>query len=138
MLILGASGDLAERLLLPGVGSLLAGGDPADARLLDGLKIVGTGRSEHSTDDWRSTIRSSFDGIHASGDAADAIIDAPEDVVADPTSTDHWRGLPAAVEGDLVVYFALPPTVVQKVAGVLKDLDLPEHTVLALEKPFGN
>ena len=137
MIILGASGDLTKRLLLPGIGSLIAGGDRADAQLLDGLKVVGSGRSDRA-DDWRGIVTEAFQGVKATGAIADSIISSTEYVRADPTDPDDWKALLAAADGDLVVYFALPPSIVVKVAGVLQDLDLPEHTVLALEKPFGD
>jgi glucose-6-phosphate 1-dehydrogenase len=77
--------------------------------------------------------------VGATGDLADAVIEKARYVKADPSRADDWKPLLDAAEGDeLVVYFALPPAVVTKVAGVLKDVDLPERTVLAVEKPFGN
>lgn len=137
MLILGASGDLAKRLLLPGLGSLIAGGDRADLRLVDGVKVVGSGRSDRS-DEWRDTVSSAFEQVGATGDAADAILAGTEYVQADPTAEGDWGRLLDTVEGDLVLYFALPPAIVSKVAAVLVGLDLPERTVLAVEKPFGD
>ena len=138
MLILGASGDLARRLLLPGVGSLIAGGERSDLDLLDGLTVLGSGRSEIATDDWRTTVRDAFADVEAEGELASGLIDGTDYVRADPTDADDWRRILERVgDDDLVVYFALPPSIVVKVAGVLKGLDLPERTVLALEKPFG-
>ena len=137
MLILGASGDLTKRLLLPGIGSLIVGGDPSDLHLLDGLKVIGSGRSDRS-DEWHDTVTAAFEQVGAKGDVADAIVTSTKYLRADPTSADDWKPLLAEVEGDLVVYFALPPSIVVKVAGILQDLELPEHTVLALEKPFGD
>ena len=137
MIILGASGDLTKRLLLPGIGSLIAGGDESDLRLVDGLKVIGSGRSDRA-DEWRETISGAFEQVGATGDAVDAIIASTRYVQADPTSEEDWGTLLGEVEGDLVVYFALPPAIVSKVAAVLADLDLPEHTVLAVEKPFGD
>jgi glucose-6-phosphate 1-dehydrogenase len=137
MLILGASGDLTKRLLLPGIGSLIVGGDAADLRLLDGLEVIGSGRSDRS-DEWQGTVEEAFASVGAEGDAADAILRSTRYVQADPTSADDWKPLLSDVEGDLVVYFALPPSIVAKVADVLQGLDLPERTVLAVEKPFGD
>lgn len=138
MLILGASGDLTKRLLLPGIGSLLAGGEPTDERLLDGLTVIGSGRSERGTEEWRKTVRQAFDGVGASGPLADDLVGRSDYVRADPTDRNGWAELLDRVGGDdLVVYFALPPAVVEKVVAVLRDLDLPERTVLGLEKPFG-
>ncbi|HEV7623108.1 MAG TPA: glucose-6-phosphate dehydrogenase [Amnibacterium sp.] len=139
LLILGASGDLTERLLLPGIGSLIAGGEQADLDLLGGLTVLGSARSERDDDAWRQTVRKAFEGVGATGDLADAVIEKARYVKADPSRADDWKPLLDAADGDeLVVYFALPPAVVTKVAGVLKDVDLPERTVLAVEKPFGN
>ncbi len=137
MLILGASGDLAKRLLLPGIGSLIAGGDTADLRLLDGLTVVGSGRSDRA-DEWQETVRAAFEQVQATGEAAAAILASTTYVQADPTTAEDWKPLLERVDGDLVVYFALPPSIVSKVATVLEGLDLPEHTVLAVEKPFGD
>ena len=137
MLILGASGDLTKRLLLPGIGSLIVGGDESDLDLLDDLTVIGSGRSDKGSE-WRQTVESAFEQVGAKGDVADAIVRSTKYVQADPTEADDWRTLLADVDGDLVVYFALPPAIVVKVAGILQDLDLPEHTVLALEKPFGD
>lgn len=138
LLILGASGDLTERLLLPGLASLIAGGEQADLDLLDGLTLIGSGRSEKSTDQWRETVGSAFDSVGAKGALTERIIQAADYVVADPTKEQDWHRLLEKVQGDLVVYFALPPGVVATVAKLLADLDLPEHTELALEKPFGD
>ncbi|MGN6742935.1 MAG: glucose-6-phosphate dehydrogenase [Amnibacterium sp.] len=138
LLILGASGDLTKRLLLPGIGSLIAGGEQADLDLLDGLTLVGSGRSEKSDDEWRDLVHQAFDGVEASGKVADGILERATYVQADPSEPDGWTALLEAADGDeLVVYFALPPSIVAKVAEVLKDVDLPERTVLAVEKPFG-
>ncbi len=137
MLILGASGDLTKRLLLPGIGSLIVGADTSDQELLDGLQVIGSGRSDKSAE-WRKTVEGAFEQVGATGDVADAIVRSTKYIQADPTGADEWKRLLADVDCDLVVYFALPPSVVVKVAGILQDLDLPEHTVLALEKPFGD
>ncbi len=56
---------------------------------------------------------------------------------ADVTDADDLRALLAACDHDPAVYFALPPAVTEKSCAVLKDLDLPSGTRLALEKPFG-
>jgi glucose-6-phosphate 1-dehydrogenase len=139
LLILGASGDLTERLLLPGIGSLIAGGEQADLELLDGLTLVGSARSEQDDDAWRDTVRKAFEGVDATGDLADAVVQKARYVKADPSEVDDWTPLLEAADGDeLVIYFALPPAVVTTVVGVLKDVDLPDATVLAVEKPFGN
>jgi glucose-6-phosphate 1-dehydrogenase len=83
-------------------------------------------------------VREAFEGVGAKGDVAQTLIDSAEYVAADPTDPDGLKRLLDAAKGDLVVYFALPPAVITKVADVLADVDLPERTVLAIEKPFGS
>jgi glucose-6-phosphate 1-dehydrogenase len=137
LVILGASGDLTKRLLLPGIASLIAGGEQGDLDLLDGLTLIGSARTEGTRDEWQKIVRDAFEAGSASGPIADSIAEQTDWVTADSTSLDDWKGILDLVKGDLVVYFALPPTVVSKTLDALKQLDLPEHTVFALEKPFG-
>ncbi|UFS60527.1 glucose-6-phosphate dehydrogenase [Subtercola endophyticus] len=138
LLILGASGDLTERLLLPGLGSLIAGGVSSDAALIEGLRILGSGRSPKTDQQWQATVQKAFDGIKVKGAAAKALVKSAAYVVADPTSHDDLERVLADVDGELVIYFALPPAIVAEVAKTLATVDLPEGTVLALEKPFGS
>ena len=50
LLILGATGDLTARLLLPGLGGLLAGGGGQD------LSLVGCGREGWGSRDRKSVV----------------------------------------------------------------------------------
>ncbi|MEF2976079.1 glucose-6-phosphate dehydrogenase [Subtercola sp. YIM 133946] len=138
LLILGASGDLTERLLLPGLGSLVASGVASDQALVDGLRIIGSGRSEKSDAEWQKSVRAALGGVKATGAAATALVDGARYIVADPTSRTDLETLLGSVEGDLVIYFALPPAIVAEVITALAGVDLPAGTVLALEKPFGS
>ncbi|MGW7683234.1 hypothetical protein ACWGID_21045, partial [Kribbella sp. NPDC054772] len=54
LVIFGASGDLSSRLLLPGLGSLLAGPRAT------GVRIIGTGRSALGPAEWADRVRSAF------------------------------------------------------------------------------
>src|SRR4051794_18247564 len=67
LLILGASGDLTSRLLLPGLGGLLATGDVRD------LKLIGSARSDWNDEQWRQVIADSFATVDARGPQADAL-----------------------------------------------------------------
>ncbi|MFD3444281.1 glucose-6-phosphate dehydrogenase [Microbacteriaceae bacterium 4G12] len=132
LVVLGASGDLTERLLLPGLASLLAenGARP--------LQLLGTGRSERGQDEWRDTVRKAFDDAGATGSEAAAVLDSTEYLQADPTEKEDLQRLLDACTGTPILYFALPPTITMKVCAVLEELELPEGTYLALEKPFGS
>ena len=54
LIILGASGDLTSRLLLPGLASLL-GSSRGEA-----LNLIGVDRDEMTDDQWRSRVAESF------------------------------------------------------------------------------
>jgi len=132
LVVLGASGDLTERLLLPGLGSLLAADSPRPVQLL------GTGRSEREQNDWRDTVKKAFDDAGATGEAARAVLESTEYVQADPTEAEDLQRLLDACTGTPIIYFALPPAITITVCDVLEGMDLPDGTILALEKPFGS
>jgi glucose-6-phosphate 1-dehydrogenase len=144
LLILGASGDLSKRLLLPGLATLLEVKTDWD------VQLIGAGVEDISDADWKQQVRESFENAQASknedegaeaeatlSDRLQAVVDASSYRKADVTSADDLRALLADCEHDPAIYFALPPAVTEKSCEVLKDLDLPSGTRLALEKPFG-
>lgn len=129
LLILGASGDLASRLLLPSVGQLLQR-EPER-----GLILLGAGSDDWTSEHWQDTVRRSFATA-----AADEEFDRVSDTTyarADITKAGDLRELVEPIDGPLVIYFALPPAVTVAACRALEGIGLPEPTVLALEKPFG-
>jgi len=144
LLILGASGDLSKRLLLPGLATLLEVKTDWD------VQLIGAGVEDISDADWKQLVRESFENAQASKDEDEgaegtaklperlqAVVDASSYRKADVTDPDDLKALLAACQHDPAVYFALPPAVTEKSCEVLKGLDLPKGTRLALEKPFG-
>ena len=136
LLILGASGDLTGRLLLPGLARLVAtGGAP-------GLKLVGAGSDPWTPEEWRDRVRSAFADAGTSGTAgAEALAAVEKDTVyrqLDVTADGPLAALLAELEGPVAVYFALPPHVSQKACEVLHPGQVPDGTRLVMEKPFGS
>lgn len=129
VVIFGASGDLSSRLLLPGLGSLLAGPRASSVR------IIGTGRSPLAADDWADRIRSAF-GADPSPAAAETLA-TTQYVAGDPTDAAHLRTLLELAGPAPVLYFSLPPAVTTAIVETLQSVDLPTGTELAFEKPFG-
>lgn len=129
LLILGASGDLTGRLLLPGLGSLLASdhGTP--------LKLIGSGMEDWSASKWDSRVRKAF--ADYSGPLVRAAAADTEYVQADVTDAEQLAALLAKSEGSTAIYFALPPAVTAKVCQTLATMELPAGLRLVLEKPFG-
>ena len=131
ILILGARGDLAGRLLLPAVGQLLMAEPDRD------LQLIGSGSREWSNDAWRQRVKDSFDSASATGDTAASVLEATTYVRGDVTNAKDLQKLIDACTGTPAIYFALPPAVVLKACAALEGVALPQGTVLALEKPFG-
>lgn len=127
LLILGASGDLTERYLLPSLGRLLH--DQAERR----TKVVGSSRKDNPQ--WPQLVAEAFAGY--SGPAVASALSDTEWVTADATSAEDWGRLLAQVEGQPVIYFALGAGVTRAAGEALRDVELPPDTRLVLEKPFG-
>jgi glucose-6-phosphate 1-dehydrogenase len=131
LLILGASGDLTARLLLPGLGGLLATREPKD------LLLIGSAMDDWDDDRWRAVVVKSFEAAGAAGPALDALLASTRYVAADVTQEDDLRKLLAACKGPPAIYFALPPAVTVEACRALLGIGVPDGTRLVLEKPFG-
>ena len=132
LLILGAGGDLTHRLLLPGLASLLAA-EPSRT-----VRVVGADRAELTQTQWKDRMRDAFAIVDPPGEVTSAAV---EDTAYRRTDVLDPGGLAELVascgDAPLVIFFALPPPISMKVCELLRDVDLPEVTRLALEKPFG-
>lgn len=129
--ILGASGDLTSRLLLPALGQLLTREPERHVRL------IGAGMDEWDDAHWREVVQTSFSTVDAAGSAVDELIAAAEYHQADITHPDDLTRLLGEGEGRIALYFAVPPAIAAKACVALESVDIPEGLVLALEKPFG-
>ncbi len=133
LLILGASGDLTSRLLLPGVATLLR--EQPSRR----VQVVGADLRALDADDWRDRVRTALGVGEAQGAAAKAVLASTRYVSGDATDPAALRSLLDGIDCDrLVIYFALPPQVTERVCETLAQVGVPEGTILAIEKPFGD
>ena len=135
LVILGGTGDLTGRLLLPSLLHLVeAGRDPTP------LVVVGT----EDWDDGRyrtwATERLQRHA-DANADAAGAVVDAAVYVSGDVTDPEALRtALSRAgdlADGPPVVYLALPNGVFGPTLAALEEAGVPDGTMIAVEKPFG-
>jgi len=131
LLILGATGDLTKRLLLPGLGGLLASGRVHD------LSLIGSATQKRSDDTWRARVDEAFATIDARGPEVDVVTRRARYLSADVTEEADLRRLLDASEGRAILYFALPPHVTTQACRALATIGLPEGTRLVFEKPFG-
>ena len=106
LLVLGASGDLAGRLLLPAMGQLLSSPQaPAS------LTLVGAGAEQWDQATWRARVAASFATVPATGPRVDEIVAGSTYLTADVTRPEDLQRLLDAGNGPPAIYFALPPAV---------------------------
>jgi glucose-6-phosphate 1-dehydrogenase len=103
LVILGASGDLTSRLLLPALGQLLTMEPHRRVRLR------GAGIDDWDDERWRDTVRTSF----AAGGFEQAFAAVAETTYqrADITDPGDLQRLIADPGGRVALYFAVPPAV---------------------------
>lgn len=134
LLVLGAGGDLVERLLLPGLATLLAS-DWSEDR--PAPLVLGAGLDQLSSGEWRQRVR---DAAARAGVRSRRMTDVTRRSryrPADVTRAGDLADLLRESEGAPAIYFALPPAVTARACEALADVDLPDGTVLVMEKPFG-
>ena len=131
-LLLGASGDLAGRLLLPALADLLE----AEPERRD-VVLVGAGAEDWDDATWKQRVRSAFDSAEVSAETLDAVLAATRYQRTDVTDAAELDALIASCAAPAAVYFALPPAVTVRACTALREVRLPPGTLLVLEKPFG-
>ncbi|MFF5790491.1 glucose-6-phosphate dehydrogenase [Paeniglutamicibacter sp. NPDC012692] len=137
LLILGASGDLTGRLLLPGLARLIASGRAP------GITLAGAGAPGYSPELWAERVKTVCEAAMKDATEAGAaqlrqVVETTSYAELDVTAPGELAGLVGTLEGPVALYFALPPAVSQKACEVLEPGELPESTLLVMEKPFGS
>lgn len=129
LVILGASGDLTSRLLLPGIATYLA--SQPERR----VQVVGSAHEDLPS--WSQLVGDAFASSGVDGPAVEHARATTRWVRADATSADDLAALLAGVEGPTCLYFALPPAITARSVAALATIDVPDDLALALEKPVG-
>ena len=131
LVILGASGDLTHRLLLPGLGTLLK------AQPKRKVHLVGASAEELTQEQWQQRVTESVREGGCSADVVTRLVDGTRYVRIDATSATDLTSLLSGLSGPVVLYFALPPAVSMAACEALTTVPLPDDLRLAIEKPFG-
>lgn len=134
LLLLGASGDLTSRLLMPAVAQL------AEADLLPpGFSILGASNAEWTTEDFRDHVATELEKHSTASPAArDAVVRMLSFRPADVTRPEDVGALLGDDRPDTLVYLALPPFLFEPVLTALAGTRLRPSEAVAIEKPFGN
>ncbi|MCK5735883.1 MAG: glucose-6-phosphate dehydrogenase [Spirochaetaceae bacterium] len=119
IIILGASGDLAKRKLIPALDALKRSGE-----IGEGCKIIGSGRKKFSDDEFRRHFKSS------------------ESISSQLHYHSGIKGLRGFLDtlGDfknIIIFFSLPPKVYADTADALHQEGFGRKTRIIIEKPFG-
>ena len=140
LVIFGATGDLAQRKILPGLFRRLAAG-----QMPDGARIIGAARSTIDAGAFREQVAASLTEF-APGDAANteavaAFMDRLDYVAIDALGTDGWSDLRDKVRTDVVnaFYFSVKPSLFGDIARRLHENGIarPDSRIV-VEKPFGH
>lgn len=131
LLVLGASGDMASRLLFPALGQILTTQPERE------LRLIGAGSDEVTHQDWIAKLKTSFATADAEGPAVKKLLASAVYHQSDVTKPAEMEQLLSECEGTPAIYFALPPAITSLVCDTLATIELPAGLQLGLEKPFG-
>ena len=135
LVVIGASGDLAGRLLFPALLSL------EYRERLEDLKVIGYARQEWSTEEFHEHLRNAMEK-HVTVDEVymERFIDRIEFHGGD-ISIESMQALGKVIDGDTVFYLSLPPGVFADAAETIAKAGLADEARgcrrLVIEKPFG-
>ncbi|MGE3978710.1 MAG: glucose-6-phosphate dehydrogenase [Nitrospira sp.] len=134
LVVLGASGDLTSRFLMPAIVRLHQAG-----RLPEGFRMLGVARSDWNTESFRRHLEQKLASPGTPGVAGlwKAILGRVDYRRVDVTSRDELARALGNVTDPLVTYLALPPGLFAPSIESLAALKLPKGSKVVLEKPFG-
>ncbi len=140
LLLFGATGDLAQRMLLPSLYGL-----HVDGLLPQDLRIVCTARSEHDDEGYRAVARDALgrfiDPGFLTDERVDGFVARLTYVALDASDPSQFARLAEAVgstEGGLAIFLSTAPSLFRATIAGLAASGLSHGNVrLALEKPLG-
>jgi glucose-6-phosphate 1-dehydrogenase len=140
LLLFGATGDLAQRMLLPSLYGL-----HADGLLPEGLTITGTARSEHDDASYRKFAKQALDEFlpedRKDEKALKGFLERLGYQALDATDLSHYNLLAKKVgdvSGGLAIFLSTAPSLFEPVIRGLESAGLAGDTVrIGLEKPLG-
>jgi glucose-6-phosphate 1-dehydrogenase len=149
VVILGATGDLANRKLVPALYNLFL-----EKRLPESCAVIGAGRRPMTSQEWREALRQGVDTFSRRGKADEAAWNAFAPALeyqqvdySDPASFAALAALLDAkdkacgVKANRVFYLAMPPALFEPVIGQLGKARLArdrKRARIVIEKPFGS
>ncbi|HWK35602.1 glucose-6-phosphate dehydrogenase [Sphingomonas sp.] len=141
LLLFGATGDLAQRMLLPSLYGL-----HADGLLPAGLTITGTARSDHDDAGYRAFAKKALDEFLPADRKDESALGTFLDRLSyQPVDATRQDGFPALAEkvgdvsGGLAIFLSTAPFLFEPTIKGLESVGLAGDTVrIGLEKPLGH
>lgn len=139
LLLFGATGDLARRMLLPSLACL-----DAEGLLAADMRIIGTARSHHDDAGFRDLAAEALDAFapadRLSADARDTFLRRLHFRALDVSSGESFAPLAeAAGPGDLAIFLSTAPDLFEPTIAGLAGAGLAHDGVrIGLEKPLGH
>ncbi len=138
LVLFGASGDLAQRKILPGLYHRFEVG-----QMPDEARIIGTARTEMDSDGFRDQVRASMQEFapEFKVETLDRFLERVEYVPVDALGEKGWDKLGKVLRDDVVraFYLSVGPSLFAGIAQRLQDngLATPDSRIV-VEKPFGH
>jgi glucose-6-phosphate 1-dehydrogenase len=138
LLLFGATGDLAQRMLLPSLCAL-----HSDGLVSANLRIVGTARSEHSDDSYRAFAREALEKFLPEDrkPAIDGFLGRLSYQALDASKAEGFAELSSKVscsDDGLAIFLSTAPSLFEPtIAGLSASGLACENTRIGLEKPLG-
>lgn len=138
LLLFGATGDLASRLLFPALASLRAAG-----QLAPDFRLLGTGRQEWDDARFQEHVASALKlyADHLPHESHEALIGSAGYMAADASDAGDVANLIARAAGEdtgaVAAYLALPQGLFGETISAIGAADLPQGSRIVVEKPFG-
>jgi glucose-6-phosphate 1-dehydrogenase len=140
LILFGATGDLAARMLLPSLYAL-----DCEQLLPETLRIVATARSAHDDASFRAHARVALEAHVPDGffkaEAGARFLERVSYVTLDATDAPAYQRLAEAVgaDGEIAIFLSTAPSLFKPTIDNLEAVGLAgEHVRLALEKPLGS
>lgn len=141
LLLLGATGDLAKRMLLPSLFGL-----HVDGLLPPAMRIVASARAPFSITDYRTFVSEAIEPLviarACGGDIVTAFLDRVSYVPIDASAPQHFAALPhllGPARGPLAIFLSVAPSLFEaSIAGLAQAGLADESARLGVEKPLGS
>ncbi len=140
IVLFGATGDLAQRKLLPGLMHL------HQAKLLEDLRVVGTSLEELTTDEFRAFVKEACEKYNTRDTDTEVLTEFLKHVefVSGTAGAAALGKVVKKAEKELqgdnprrLHYLSVPPKAALDVVKILDDAGLVERSRIIMEKPFG-